>query len=358
MRLLSRFLLRESLRFAILAQAAFLVLYVTVDVFDRLDHFLRSQAPFGTVLRHLLFRLPLVVSQTGPAAVTTGILLCLATMARRNELVALRACGLGLARFTAPVLYALPGVALAAFLWNETFVPLATAEARRVRREEMERRPRRSSAVGSETWFRGAEGFYTIDYVDPHRRTLRGVTVYRVGPDFELLAVMRIPEARWTSSGWEVRGAVRRLPGRTHERPLSEPEARRILERDSFEDFLETYREPEELGFFALRRRALSLRRKGIDTSEYFVELHLKLAVPFSVLALGCLAIPLGGRLRHRTGVATVVFAGLVSGFLYWVVLAFAVSLGRNGALPPALAAWSANALTLLAALVLWQHAE
>jgi lipopolysaccharide export system permease protein len=43
---------------------------------------------------------------------------------------------------------------------------------------------------------------------------------------------------------------------------------------------------------------------------------------------------------------------GIVIGFSYWLVFAFSVSLGRSGALHPFVAAWTANAILGVAAVV------
>ena len=57
------------------------------------------------------------------------------------------------------------------------------------------------------------------------------------------------------------------------------------------------------------------------------------------------IALPLAVRHSRNTGVAANVGIALVVGFSYWVVLAFATSLGKSGVLPPSVAAWSANVI-------------
>ena len=49
--------------------------------------------------------------------------------------------------------------------------------------------------------------------------------------------------------------------------------------------------------------------------------------------------------IRSKSSTAANAGAALVLGFSYWVVLALAMSLGRSGVLPPAVAAFSANAI-------------
>jgi lipopolysaccharide export system permease protein len=57
------------------------------------------------------------------------------------------------------------------------------------------------------------------------------------------------------------------------------------------------------------------------------------------------LGFPLAIRGGRHFGLGYNVAVGLVTGFAYWATLAFTVSAGRLGLLPPAVAAWSANAV-------------
>ena len=50
-------------------------------------------------------------------------------------------------------------------------------------------------------------------------------------------------------------------------------------------------------------------------------------------------------RSGRRFGLGYNVATGLLMGFAYWATLAFGVSAGRLGLVPPVLAAWSANVL-------------
>ena len=88
-----RHLVREFLAPFALSLAGFVVIYITAEFFDRLDGFLRHDVASGTIVRYFVFKLPLVVTQVTPFAVLVGALVGLGLLARQNEFVALRACG-------------------------------------------------------------------------------------------------------------------------------------------------------------------------------------------------------------------------------------------------------------------------
>lgn len=71
--------------------ASFVLLYIVIDLFDRLDIRLRHQASVGAAKRYCFFKIPLMRTQITPPAVITAALLAFGLLGRRNGIVALRA---------------------------------------------------------------------------------------------------------------------------------------------------------------------------------------------------------------------------------------------------------------------------
>src|SRR5262249_22378876 len=93
---IARHLIVEFLRTFALTLAAFVAIYVIADFFDRFDDFLRSGVGVGTIVEAFLYRIPLVISQITPIAVLASALIGLGLLARNNEFVALRSCGVSM----------------------------------------------------------------------------------------------------------------------------------------------------------------------------------------------------------------------------------------------------------------------
>jgi hypothetical protein len=96
--------MRQFFGFFIPIMAGFVVLYLIVDFFDRLDILLRNDASVSASLRYFLFKIPLIITQITPAAVITAILLALGVLARHSEVTALRASGVSLMQSAVPLL--------------------------------------------------------------------------------------------------------------------------------------------------------------------------------------------------------------------------------------------------------------
>ena len=345
--MIGRHLRREFLWTFVLTAAAFVAIYVVADFFDRLDGFLKHDAPAGAIARIFLFKLPLILTQVTPLAVLAAGLVSLGLLARHNEFVALRACGVSIWQITAPLLLLAALISLATFAWNETLVPYSARRWHTIENQEIKRRDAASVFMGRQVWYHGRAGFYNIARVSGRERALYGLTVYQLGPDFLTARVIEADSATWDGQRWQL------LRARTHElgaggvRAIPQaPEGFTLPE--SLDDFRVVSIEPEELSYGLLHRQIRELQQKGVDSSESWVDLHLKLALPTASLMMMLVAVPLAAAGTRASGLAPSIGLGLVIGFSYFVVMAFARALGQSGALPAAVAAWAANGLFAL----------
>jgi lipopolysaccharide export system permease protein len=353
----NRYVAGQFLAFFLPILAAFILLYVIIDLFDRLDILLRYDATVGAATRYFIFKIPLMVTHITPPAVITAILVAFGMIGRRNEIIALRASGVSLTQTALPVLVLALLISIATLIWNETVVPYCSRNFQYVNNVEIRKRAVRGVLSNRAIWYHGAGGFYNIDYVDRSRQAIYDLTIYHLDDQFRLRSVIQVPRAQWRDGRWEATGAVEHEldDGAFHSTPVP---SENVSIPETLDDFLEVQREPEELSFAALRERIQSLTHKGIDASHYLVDLYLKLALPFSSTVLAMIAVPIAGRLRRHPSVAAIIGLGTAVGFCYWVLLGLSRSLGESGAIPPLVAAWAANGIYALLGVVLFLWSE
>ncbi len=345
--ILARHLGGEFLRTFGLTLGAFIAIYVIADFFDRFDGFLKYDASLGAILQVFLFKIPLIVTQVTPVAVLAAALVSLGLLARHNEFVALRACGVSVWQITVPLLAVAALVSVGTFAWNETIVPYSARRWHTIETTDIKKREAEGLFTGRQVWYHGRAGFYNVERVSRRQHALYGLTIYQLGTDFRPARIIEFDAATWTGDGWTLRGGrTRDVRHAAREDRPGTPDGFTLPE--TFEEFRTVAVEPEELSYALLRRQIKDIRRKGADTSEMLVDLHLKLALPAASLMMMLVAAPLAAAGTRLTSIATSVGIGLVLGFTYFVVIAFTRALGQSGALPPAVAAWSANALFAL----------
>jgi lipopolysaccharide export system permease protein len=349
---IARYLGREFLRTFALTVLAFVAIYVIADFFDRFDDFLKHETPAGTIVRAFLFKIPFIIAQVTPLAVLTGALVGLGLLARNNEFVALRSCGVSLAQVLLPLTLLAAGISVATFAWGETVVPASARRWNEIWNQEVKGRKGPAGVfVGREVWFHGRAGFYNINRVAPMRRKLYGLTIYQMKHDeFRPARVIDIAEATWTEHNtWSFRDVHtfhNDAEGAHEENTLP---AGFVLP-ESLDEFSVVAVDPEEFSYAMLRRQIHSLRAKGVDASESWVDLHLKIATPAASIVMMLLAIPLATRGTRATSLPAAAGIGFAVGFSYFFVTAFTRALGQAHTIPPLPAAWMANALFALIA--------
>lgn len=340
--ILDRYLAQGFLRVFLICLLCVTVLYLIVEFFDRVDNFLDAGVSVWTAVRYFLYKLPLSISRVIGFASLFSALFCLGMLARTQEITAMRSSGLSLRRISLPLLLLSVMICLFTFFWNEGLVPIFTRKSQAIYKTEVKNKQLKSLFGTRDIWIRGENSFINVEKFDTRKNTLEGISIFPLNRDFSLKGFIEIPVARWTGTQWEAKKGTEwefQPDGKMVQRevvpslPFSEtPEDLKLLARD-----------PEEFTFFELQKQITDLRNKGIDATEYEVDLQVKLALPFISPLMVLIAIPFALKRRLGGGMALSFGVAMVIAFGYWVLLAFCVSLGHSGALPPWISAWLAN---------------
>lgn len=348
--ILDRYLARGWLKIFALSLACTTALYLVVDFFDLVDNLLRADNAVWTALRYFLYKLPMVISRVVGFTALFSTLFYLGTLSQNQEITAMRSSGLSLHRISLPLLVLSFLLSVLNLFWNESLVPILTRKAQYIYKTEVRKKPPKTILGTEDVWIRGKENFINIDRFDSKGGTLRGVTVYLLDRDFSLRGLIVAPTARWDGARWAITRGIEWSF-------LSDGQVKRQVVRfllpisETPEDLKLLARETEEFSLFDLKKHIADLRGKGIDATEYEVDLQVKMALPLLSLLLVFLGIPFG--LRHGSGGGMALAFGITMliGFGYWFLLAFCISLGHSGALLPGIAAWIPNLTLALVAL-------
>jgi lipopolysaccharide export system permease protein len=320
-------------------------LALLVDFFDRLDDFIRQDAPVLAVVRYFFFKAPLLVAQFAPAAALVGSLLSLSLLSRNRELLALKACGIGVGKIALPLLLSAALLSLGTWAWGEFVVPSAFRKARFINAVEIKKKPFKSLLNEHGFWYHGEKIFYHIDHFDPRTNVLSGLLAYALDDQFRVRSLIEASQAAWKEGQWHCEGFQEKFL--TASATPATYSCNTVL-RESPEDFSLVAMEAEEFSSRQLRAFIADLQRKGLDVTTYRVDLQLKSAIPLAILAMTLLGISLAVPGARQLTFATSLGLALVVGFGYWFLLGLTVSLGNSGALSPLLSAWTANSATCL----------
>ncbi|MDY0231845.1 MAG: LptF/LptG family permease, partial [Candidatus Saccharicenans sp.] len=110
---------------------------------------------------------------------------------------------------------------------------------------------------------------------------------------------------------------------------------------------LREWKEPAHMNLSELKRYALDLEASGMPATRFRLESEFRKAFSASLLVFILMACGAAGFLGHK-GFLWPLTASLITGFIYWQVLALFRSLGLSEALSPFLSAWSPQIIFLL----------
>jgi lipopolysaccharide export system permease protein len=345
--ILDRYLARGFVRIFIISLVCIASLYLVVEFFDRVSAFVDSDASMGTIIRYFFYKAPGSISRVIGFATLFSALLCLGMLMRTQEITAMRSSGISVQRIALPLLILSLFICVGTFFWNETLVPAFAHQAQTIFRTEVKNKQQQSLFGTADIWIRGEGSFINIDNFDASTSTLRGITIFLLNRDLSLRGLMEIPSARWTGRAWEANEITewQFFPdGKVTNQKIAVPPP--ITETP--DDLKLLARDADEFSFFDLQKQIFDMKSKGIDAAPYEVDLHVKLAFPLISPLMILIATPFALRKQMSGSMAMSFGVAMLIGFGYWVLLAFCISLGHNGALPPWAAAWIPNSIFAL----------
>jgi lipopolysaccharide export system permease protein len=109
-------------------------------------------------------------------------------------------------------------------------------------------------------------------------------------------------------------------------------------------DFNIIQKKADTMGYVELRRYVRKIQSEGYDATRYIVDMHGKIAFGLVSIILVIIGISFSLMRTERSGgIMQSIGVGIIIGFSYWIVHAFALSVGRSGTVPPIISAWFAN---------------
>ena len=109
------------------------------------------------------------------------------------------------------------------------------------------------------------------------------------------------------------------------------------------------------MGYAELRKYVDKIQSEGYDATRYIVDLHGKIAFTLVSIILVIIGISFSLMKTERSGgIMQSIGVGIFIGFSYWLVHAFAMSLGHSGTISPFLSAWFANFLWGTASVIMF----
>jgi len=357
-----RYLLREMTGPFLIALAG-LVLFILLNIILSLSDLMVDRGVgMLTLLKLVILKMPSLLVVAVPMAGLFAVFLGLGRLGHDREIVAFESIGIPLRRLLLPLIIAAALVSVVDFAVYNFVVPASEHAYQSAIRNVIFREG--APRITSNAFFKGTKGqFFYVRRYDEEDRTLYGIHIYdTTGTLFPQagtrLALVTAAEGRWTGTAWELgEGNVYGFDSDGLLVYSGGFDRMTIPLNEGVEEVLSQSRTPSEMGISELRERIARGRENGQRVDEYIVETHLKFSLPLAtavfVLLGGAVSLAFGPRSR---AVGIVIGLGLIAlfqGILWWTQ-----TLGRRGAMDPALAAWIPDLIFGLVGLFLFLRVD
>lgn len=375
MRILTRYILKESASHALIGVALFTFIIFMRDLGKLLELIVRNSAPLPSVAEIFLFTLPATFIITLPMGVLVGILVGLSRLAADSEVTAIRASGMGVGMFVRSVaIFAigawLLGMANSIYIAPDAAIALDHLQDRlKASQASFEIQPRvfyedfknivlyvqdAIPSKGQALW----RGIFLADISDPASPKItlaqRGALLtdgpnklrfhLEDGTQQETVPKVKDQYSITTFDNTEIPLA---LPGdetKPHDLlPVAELGLRELLSNAARErQAAQTYY-PWDMG---------SYNYDLIKARYYEIEFHRRFALPFACLVLAMVGIPLGLSAR-KGGKSTGFVLTILLVVVYYFFSLLGVQMARQGRMSPWFGSWMGNIFFFVCGLIL-----
>ncbi|HTW90670.1 MAG TPA: LptF/LptG family permease [bacterium] len=353
MKVIDRYLLKELVKFAIIACGSVVAIYLLIDLFGQLTYFTGHKTGLWLILVYYFYDLPAAISLLYPVSMVLAVFMVYGQLTRNRELNALESAGVSILRLSAPAI----GLGLASvviyLVANELITIPFNARLSDLRRFRIERRQSAQVQVQrrQNLYFVGEEGrvFYIRQLSSDG--VMKDFSVCELGTDRKVRRRFDVDEAVWRDHAWYGRNVEERTFDAAGNEALVHHDSLKLdVIRETPADFASTPRPVEETSTRALVSYIGRMKRAGENVAAEEVEYHYRFSYSLIGLVVVLIGFPLSVRLRRRS----VMFGlglGLLLSFLFWGAIQTSRAFGTSHVISAALCAWLPNIVFGTAAL-------
>lgn len=344
MNLLDRYLVKKFLSVLLFSLIGMVTIFVAVNYVENADKFIDRKVPGDVIAKYYLNFIPHIITLTLPVDILLACLFSLGSMARFNELTAVKAGGRSLFRVILPLIALAVLVSVINFWVAEAIVPTSNTTKSEIWKNYVERTPQSRRVMGTDIHIYDPSGIKVfIDKFDRKFLIATNMSIQKFYGN-RLLERLDIQEANWDSAshGWILKNVTARKFTDSSEAIETFTQ---LTRKDLFfepDDILKRERNPDEMNFFDLGQFIEKLKRGGARTERWETDYQLKFAYPLTCFFMVLFGAPLAAS-RKKSGAGMNIFFTLLICLAYWSLIQTGRFMGYNQSLEPVTAAWLGN---------------
>jgi len=352
-------MVKEFLKLLTICEAIFVFIYLLIDSIGAIDNLIEAHVAIAPALTYFALKIPLIIVQMLPPATLISVIIMFSLMKKNNHITLLNGCGLDIWIISRPIIFTSLILATGLFLCSEIVVPHTSSRSNRIWRVEVKKQDQGNSRACSDIiWYRGEKCIYWIRHFDKRRQVMIEPSLYFFDDSFQLTKKIDGREGIWKDGKWEIRdGIILEAKADNGDYSANKFDQFELTLPETPDTFLREEKDPEEMGYWQLKRFVKMMTNEGVDVTQYSVDLYLKLSFPFIVPLMVVMGIPISLILK-KGGPPLAVAMGLFFCMVYMFLLGFFRSFGIAGVIPPIVSVWMANAIFSLVGIYLMMRVD
>jgi lipopolysaccharide export system permease protein len=355
---LYKYLIREQVTPLSVCFLGLSLILITGRLLQLTRYLFTSSVTAVDLLEIMAFAMPNLVLYALPMATLVGVLLAFLRLNSDNELIALRAAGIGFHQFL-PAIVSLLAITTLFSFFNALYLMPSANRAFEIKLKSLGRSI--LPLLLKEGTFIDAvpKVVFFFESVDAANMKIEGIFVEDSRqPDIRAVIVADHANIAYPSDASQI---IFRISTGIITRVSDELKTAQAIAFKNYDLALSLNELFGESSTFRKGRKEMSLGelleiiREGGPKYDLSLslELHRRMALPFSCLLLGLIGAPLGALFRQSGRMAGLTM-GLGVFLAYYIALSAGKGLGENGLISPFLAVWLPNLLAAMVALSLW----
>ncbi len=355
---LDRYLLRNFLQSLFVVLLAVGLTFIVVNMVEQLQDFVDHKVPFLSILEYYLYFGGWVIYRFFPLFVLLAALFSISILARRREILAMKASGLSLYRIGAPIIVMSVLLSVGHFYYSEYLFPPANQRRLELKEYTIENRARTAAAITRDVRRQiNPNDFYTIAMFNSDRKEGQDFKLYRTKSN-QLAEFVSAGRVSYQDNRWVLHTGIVRTFVDTLETAYQKFDSLVVPDiEDRPEELAQRLGDPADMGLEDLKRYIALMKRTGGPYLRETVDLKLKYSYPFASFIVVLIAIPFASNPR-RGGVAVSFAVGALIALTYFVLFRVMQAAGYNEKVPIEMAVWGVNGLYFLIGLILMLRAR
>ncbi len=354
---LDRYLLTYFLQSFAAVMIAIGLTIVVINMVEELPDFIDNRVSISQILEYYLYFGGWVVKSFTPMFVLLAVLFSISLLARRKEILAMKASGLSLWRITLPFALIAILIAFGHFYYNEYVFPAMNQRRVEIKNFTIEKQSRANQALVRDVYRQINPGsFYTMSQFDTDRRMGESFKLYR-SKNNRATEIITADKIVYHQFLWQaLDGNVRKFSDTTDGSYTSFDTLIIGDIKDVPDDLAKRLTKPEDMGIDELRRYIDLMKRIGGPYHREALDLKMKYSFPMASFIVVLICVPFASNPR-RAGIAVSIAAGAGISLAYFVLYRMLQSAGWNEKVPVDVAVWGVNGLFFVIGMILMWRA-